>query len=73
MPRESRSVFASRQLSEPAIQVGRVEEVRMSSLHSTIVSAGPPEICEVSAGIYAYIQPDESTLTVSKREWRQTQ
>ncbi len=30
----------------------------MSSLESDIVSPGRPEIREVSAGVYAYIQPD---------------
>jgi cyclase len=30
----------------------------MSSLHGDIVTPGRPEICEVSSGIYAYIQPD---------------
>jgi hypothetical protein len=30
----------------------------MSSLRSDITIPGRPEVCEVSAGIYAYIQPD---------------
>jgi cyclase len=30
----------------------------MSSLRSDITTPGRPEVCEVSAGIYAYIQPD---------------
>jgi cyclase len=30
----------------------------MSSLHRDITVPGRPEVCEVSAGIYAYIQPD---------------
>jgi cyclase len=30
----------------------------MSSLHGDITVPGPPEVQEVSAGIYAYIQPD---------------
>jgi cyclase len=30
----------------------------MSSLHHDITVPGRPEVCEVSAGIYAYIQPD---------------
>ena len=30
----------------------------MSSLRRDIVTPGRPEVCEVSAGVYAYIQPD---------------
>ena len=30
----------------------------MSSLHGDITVPGRPEVCEVSAGIYAYVQPD---------------
>jgi cyclase len=30
----------------------------MSSLRRDIVAPGRPEVCEVSAGVYAYIQPD---------------
>ncbi len=30
----------------------------MSSLDSDITAPGRPEVCEVSAGVYAYIQPD---------------
>jgi cyclase len=30
----------------------------MSSLRTDITSPGRPEVCEVSAGIYAYVQPD---------------
>ncbi len=30
----------------------------MSSLHHDITVPGPPEVSEVSAGVYAYIQPD---------------
>jgi cyclase len=34
------------------------EEWPMSSLHGDITAPGRPEVCEVSAGIYAYVQPD---------------
>ena len=38
---------------------GRAEgESRMSSLHCDISVPGRPEVCEVSAGIYSYVQPD---------------
>jgi hypothetical protein len=37
----------------------------MSSLDLDITEPGPPEIIEVSPGVYAYIQPDGSNWRVS--------
>jgi hypothetical protein len=36
----------------------QLEETRMSSQLGDVASPGRPELCEVSAGVYAYIQPD---------------
>lgn len=38
----------------------------MSSLPSDITVPGRPEVHEVPAGVYAYIQPDGSTRRVSR-------
>lgn len=39
----------------------------MSSLGRDIAVPGPPELHEVSAGVYAYVQPDGTDSQASRR------